>query len=458
LQPAALATAFEHLTAPSTFSDANGNLIPVFRTLSVSQQISVILSVRASPSKFPQGAKCTLQQLVAAENEERKEENGEAPYVPLVRMLANSERPPPCPEFLYTKKPSFPWAPELCTIEEANIKRKNAAVQYAAAHRQQAAVAGGEGAKNEAMEVDDSDKNKLSSSKSDSRLLEAQACIRAELTSTMTTTTATSLSPSCLAALDVVLNAASAIGFSQPLSLGMTTKTNSTTTTTDDLLDGAGLRNKLPDDIVLFIITATVSPSSSLSRCTTVARNILLPAVVALDAPPTQSLTAAAQHVGKSNPKALIEHCWIPIIGLSTPTLNKYHSEFILRSIKQGAVPVDLLYLLLDAAVQAVQNWNDYVLAMLQTILDIRPTVPLPTTPTVTSLAAALLQAGVSSNFKGSIKLGKLLLTFVKGYGKQLSCSQEAVEQCRRASQSIGTFMMKPTLAALDKCLENSRK
>jgi len=440
-QPTTLAANFEKITAPATSSDANGKPMVLFRTLSVSQQICVILSVRASPTKFPKHAASTLQQLVG----DGSEEGEEASYLPIVRALVGIERPPPCPEFLYTKTPVFPWAPELCTLEEASARKIIAAPMHAAALTKAAAIITQE------MKQGGNAKN-LEGIDNNSRLLEAQACVRAELLTT-TTSSATSLSPSCLAALDVVLNAAAALGYSQQQSLPINTI---------DLLEGAGLRNSLPDDIILHIVTATVSSSSSFSRCTTVARTILLPAVAALHAPPTQSLTAAAQNLGKSNPRALIEHCWIPCLmmaeageegklkkGLSM-SFNKHHAEFIIRSMKQGAVPGDLLYLVLNSAVQIVYYWNDHVIAILQTVLDTRPSVVLPTTPTVTSLATSLLHAGQNSNFKGSIKLAKVLLTFVKGYGKQLIGAEESVEQCRRATQLIGTFMRKSTLSALD--------
>ncbi|KAL4540866.1 hypothetical protein Ndes2526B_g05424 [Nannochloris sp. 'desiccata'] len=462
--PATLATNFEHLTAPATSSDANGKPMALFRTLSVSEQLCVILSVRARPSKFPKDAASTLQQLVADEKDET-EEGEEAPYLSIVRTLVGSERPPSCPEFLYTKSPAFPWAPELCTLEEANARKKNAASQHAATLQKAAVI------KTQAMKKDGSNYNGSEDTEDGARLIEAQARIRAELLNPTTiTSTATSLSPSCIAALDNVLNAAAAIRDNQQQ---QQRDSNNNTRNNTDPLEGAGLRNILPDDIILHIVAATISFSSSFLRCTTVAGSILLPAVAALDAPPTQSLTAAARHLGRSNPKALIEHCWIPLI-MMTPaggrgeeeelnedlslSFNKYHAEFILRSIKQDAVPSELLYLLVDVAVQIeVQFWNDHVIAILQTVLDTRPAVVLPTTPTVTSLLAALLHAGQNSNFKGSIKLAKVLFTFVKGHGKQLIRTEESVEQCRRAVQLIGTFMMKSTLSALDNAEKASR-
>ncbi|KAL4534486.1 hypothetical protein Ndes2437A_g05267 [Nannochloris sp. 'desiccata'] len=437
--PATLATNFEHLTAPATSSDANGKPMALFRTLSVSEQLCVILSVRARPSKFPKDAASTLQQLVADEKDET-EEGEEAPYLSIVRTLVGSERPPPCPEFLYTKSPAFPWAPELCTLEEANARKKNAASQHAATLQKAAVI------KTQAMKKDGSNYNGSEDTEDGARLIEAQARIHN------------------------VLNAAAAIRDNQQQ---QQRDSNNNTRNNTDPLEGAGLRNILPDDIILHIVAATISFSSSFLRCTTVAGSILLPAVAALDAPPTQSLTAAARHLGRSNPKALIEHCWIPLI-MMTPaggrgeeeelnedlslSFNKYHAEFILRSIKQDAVPSELLYLLVDVAVQIeVQFWNDHVIAILQTVLDTRPAVVLPTTPTVTSLVAALLHAGQNSNFKGSIKLAKVLFTFVKGHGKQLIRTEESVEQCRRAVQLIGTFMMKSTLSALDNAEKASR-
>ncbi|KAL4535819.1 hypothetical protein Ndes2526A_g05382 [Nannochloris sp. 'desiccata'] len=430
--PATLATNFEHLTAPATSSDANGKPMALFRTLSVSEQLCVILSVRARPSKFPKDAASTLQQLVADEKDET-EEGEEAPYLSIVRTLVGSERPPPCPEFLYTKSPAFPWAPELCTLEEANARKKNAASQHAATLQKAAVI------KTQAMKKDGSNYNGSEDTEDGARLIEAQARIPA-------------------------------IRDNQQQ---QQRDSNNNTRNNTDPLEGAGLRNILPDDIILHIVAATISFSSSFLRCTTVAGSILLPAVAALDAPPTQSLTAAARHLGRSNPKALIEHCWIPLI-MMTPaggrgeeeelnedlslSFNKYHAEFILRSIKQDAVPSELLYLLVDVAVQIeVQFWNDHVIAILQTVLDTRPAVVLPTTPTVTSLVAALLHAGQNSNFKGSIKLAKVLFTFVKGHGKQLIRTEESVEQCRRAVQLIGTFMMKSTLSALDNAEKASR-
>jgi hypothetical protein len=442
LQPAAIDTGLEYLITPA-FHDAKGNLRPRFNTLSVSQQIALILAVRGSPLKFPVAFAGVIQQLVKGGEREQKTSS-----LPIIRALVGTEMPPLCPEFLYTKTPSFPWGPELCNPEEAHERRKNAAAEHRAALAAAAAIT----TQTEAMDIHDINKAKITDT--DAKLIEAQACIRAELTSTTTTTT-TALSPSCVAALDIVFNAAAALGISQSQPVF-------SSSSTADPLEGAGLRNQLPDDLVLLILTATISPLSSFSKCTTVARTILLPAAVALNAPPTQSLTAAAQHLGKSNPKALIEHCWIPFLSQTTTTamdssigslfLNRNHAEFILRSIKQGAVPSDLLYILVDALVQIVQYWNDQALAVLQTVLDVRPAVLLPTAPTVTSLAAALLHAGNSSNFTGSIKLAKVLLTFVKRYGKQLQASSqvEALEQCRRAAQSIGTFMMKSTVAALD--------
>lgn len=412
LQGSIIATALHDLTYQEVYT-ANGPPVPRFSTLSVANQVSILLAVRAAPSKFNQ------EDIIALHRAAMMEDSP-----PIVIALAGGRAASPCPSFLFTSTPAFPWAPQLCTAEEA-AKRKLAAAT-AAAEAQPMQLDENENRTSE-MAVEQLPEN---FEQGNAALITAQACVRSEISSSPA-----QLSTECTAALETILYVAAVVGASQTRTLG----------TTDPLQD-AGLRD-LSEDTVLLVVQSAVSQRSSYSICAVVARQILCPAVSALDAPPTQSLTRAAQHLGDINPQALIEHCWQPLLG--TPSsggpLTKHQSEFIIRCIKQGAVPESLLHGILDAACTAVVAWNEHVVAVVQAVLDTRPSLP---TATLAATAGGFLSAG-QGQLKGSIKAAKALLSFVKSYGNLLDPG--SVECCRGAAQSIGTFMAKTTIGALDK-------
>ena len=274
---------------------------------------------------------------------------------------------------------------------------------------------------------------------SKSTLEMAQTIIREELSSTPD-----QLSTECIAALELLINAISKAGPSQlqiPIS---------------NLLEDSGLRY-ISDGIVLLVLSSVLSSTSSYSQCADVARHILLPAIAILDAPPTQSLLRAAQHVGDIHPQALIEHCLQPLIVtmpsssnstdavLVDGSLRKHQAEFIISCVKQGMVPESMVHEILEAVCKAPAAWNEHVIALVQGVLDVRPRLPAPT---IIAIASGFLSAG-HGELKGSIKAAKTLLFFVKTYGGQLE--KEGIEYCSAAAQSIGTFMAKTILATLNK-------
>ena len=366
----------------------------------------MLLSLRATPHKY---SKPFVDTLLHRIDEDDDDDDGTTTLVHSVRALAaglgNSRRPPPpCPEFLFTRDPCFPWAPRLCSVEAAAVV---------------------------AQEEEEEEQNTHSGHDEHSvqRLEEAQGIVRSYV---QQEECHQCLQPQCLEALEIVLLAAAAASNSALI------------------LNGAGLCCSLAADALQVIISTTITPSSSYSRCSVVARGILLPAAVALDAPPPQSITAAATQLGECNPQALVEHCLRPLLLLQQFT--KHHAEFICRLVKQGtAVPNTMMYTVIDATTATTGGggdvlWSEHIVAVVQSVLDTKPSLPAPT---ITALTTSMLRAAQQS-LNGSIKLAKMMLVFVRGWGKEMGGGGD-VERCRAAAEAVGTFMAKTILSALNK-------
>lgn len=364
------------MTAPG-LCDAQGAPVPRFCALSVLQQVNVLLVLRAEPSKFPQDV--AAQVFAAAAHTDAS---------PLVRALAGGDRPPPCPQFLFTAEPAFPWAPQLCSPEEAAARHATAAAAAAAQRATQAAPG------------------------PDTGLTAAQECLRMELEGI----TAETLSPGASEALATVLAAG------------------------PDALHACGV-DRLSSDNLLVLMRAAVGPGAAFSHCAALARGALLPAAASLDAPPPQALSAAAQHLADANPQALVDHCWRPL--LSAGPLGAPQSEFLLRTIKRGEVPGTLLCGVLESMETA--EWSESGVAVVQAVIDAKPML----SPSAVTAASAGFLTAAQGPIQGSIKLAKALMAFVKEYGSEMAAGD--VERCRAAATAAGTFMAKPTLAALDK-------
>lgn len=383
-QPAVLAAALRDLTAPR-LCDAQGALTPRFCALSVLQQVNVLLALRAEPSKFP--ADATAEAVAAAAS----------PAAPrLVRTLAGGDRPPPCPQFLFSAEPAFPWAPQLCSPGEAVARRAAAAAAQRATQAQPAA------------------------SVPESGLAAAQERLKFELEELARRDEGASLSPAAAEALATVLGAG------------------------PDALRACGLET-LPSDTMLLVVRAAAGPGAAFAACAALARGALLPAAAALDAPPPQALTAAAQHLAEANPQALVDHCWRPL--LAAGALGAPQAEFLLRTIRRGEVPGPLLHGVLDALGEV--EWTEGDAAVVQAVIDAKPLLP----PASVAAACAGFLAAAQGPLAGSIKLAKALMAFVKGYGEEMGAGE--VGRCRAAAAAAGTFMAKPTLAFLDKLQPN---
>ena len=293
MQPASLAASLQALLRPAIALGLPSPL-PTLASLPLPAQARLLLLARAAPQRFPAAQ---LQQLA----ESLGAAAGQAAPPSLVQLLAaellpgvasNQAAVPPCPSFLYTGEPYFPWAP----------RRDAAAAAEAAARASAHKRAGGEGAAWAGSEGSDAKRQRQAAAAGAeqqpqpqtqqggaSELEAATATVRAALgasgqaavpeVAAAAEKLAEGVPPHLRAALDMLLARAVATGSSAALL-------------------GAGLGALGDDRLLLLLLTELLPPSSSHARSCAAAGGLLLPRLAGLRGPAPRDLAAAVQHLG----------------------------------------------------------------------------------------------------------------------------------------------------------------
>ena len=201
----------------------------------------------------------------------------------------------------------------------------------------------------------------------------------------------------------------------------------------------------LPADAVLQLITSTVSSKSTHARIVTATRFFLQPTVQSLNEPPPAPLYAAVEHVGKVNPQALLEGCFIPLLQEETSMNNKYFSELLMKCIKgQALKPESVLRVVRDTSKRPVL-WRQHTISILQCALE---TKHLQLHASDVKALISCIHFCATHAMKHSLKLAKLLVTIIKGWGKDMD--ESCILVARQAAQACGTFMSRTAQVALD--------
>ena len=468
VQPTELANALRRLTLPVATPIPTRTPTTLFHTLPIDRQLFILHMLQTHESKIPTDIKQTLLLLASSTSP-----------TPIVAQLASllllgqemsssSEYDtdtiiPPCPLYLFTRTPVFPWSYTLFTEDEYN---NSVAVAAAAATTT-------------TTTEQDEQRNGQSTQTLDTAVIEAsrneiELLCNASSSSLLPLTGQKEKEEGGGSALETLLHFLSSSTLSHRHMQGIVEQCN------------VSALCRPEHDYALFrIITSTLTPTSSAARCAVVARCFLLPAAVALTQPPTQTMSASAHHVAVINSRALVEDCWCPLL-LKSPSLsettatqpfNQHHAEFIIRTLKhQASLPDEAVRMLFHACCQAMTCHQDpsilYIITIMQHLVDAiatasttSTTTPLPL-PNFEEFLDALLQhthhQSTTSNTKtitGSgknIKLAKVLLAVVKQYsGKKQPTARtgipkETIEKAKMVAESIGTFMKKTIIAELD--------
>ena len=198
-------------------------------------------------------------------------------------------------------------------------------------------------------------------------------------------------------------------------------------------------------DNILFFVQSLVNKSSEYILPLHSAKLFIIPTVLSLKSPAPTPLYAAVKHLGQSNGEALLEGCILPLYHNKKGIENKFVSELVLRCINEGLVPVARTPALISVMSQHSSLWKDHNVLLLQAILRAND-MPLNVSD-VESLTAAIHNCA-STSLKGSLKLAKLLLTLIKGWG--INMPESWIHSARQTAQACGTFMSKAVLTALD--------
>ena len=433
---------------------------------------------------------------------------GSLVQVLLAELVCTEEQPPvpPCPTFLYSPVPCFPWAPGVQDAVAAAAAAAAAAAEAQAAAvgvppasppaRQPGTPPDVPGDRGRAEQEHDADHQATKRQRTEQPAAAAaagRAGAAAAPGPTADVGGATTILQTALlrGALPSQLPAEVMTALETVLTLAATGSPWA--------LEQAGL-GCLPDEALLRVVAEAVGPSSSFARCSALARGMVLPKLLALEAAPSRDLAAVLEHLGElgevggdcvgerlaqdvatpvigktwgqdrqhpspaqwlccsigcscgpsagsTNPKALIAACMQPL--LAAPQFGRQHGEMVGRLIKE-VLPGQLLPDLLAAACSPAEGstpgstWTEAMVGVLQTIANGKPALG----PAVLRPLAEAVQGAGSGELRASVKWGKLLLSLVKQYGGQLAPHKA---QLLAAAEASTSFMTKPLLAALAK-------
>lgn len=378
---------------------------------------------------------------------------------------------PPCPAFLYSSEPAFPWAPRLLDATAAAAEAHHQAasparVAAAAADRGPAPPPEGTGGKRRGddelgdaalaaaeespckrlrpepqQQRQEQDQREQQPAASTEGAAEAAAAATLRAALWRAAPPPSPLPPEARGVLDLLL-AAAAAGRSAPLA-------------------AVGLE-AVPEHALLSLLGEALPPAASFARCSAVGRAALLPRLQGLQGPPSRTLAAAVGSLAGANPRALVASCLAPLLRSSA--FGAPQAELAGRLVKD-ALPQALLPEVLAAACAPAEagagdagaaaertpggatpgaHWNEHTVGVLQALVDARP--PLAA-PALAALGAALRGAGTGA-LAPSVKWGKLLLSVVKAYGPALASAGQR-PALEAAARSCRSFMAKSVAAAL---------
>lgn len=306
----------------STRPTAQGGPLPALATLPPSAHLNLLLLLRAAPHRFTAAQQAALLQglhRVAAAGLG----TADPQHASLVQLLAAEAEGslrglpppaavvPPCPPFLYTAQPCFPWAPVLAdaaaaaALHKRQLKEARRRAQEEAEAEQArggAAGAAGEaaGGKRPAEEPrgspgDAKRPRSAAPPAAATTTAGAEAAAEAELDAAVAAVKGalaahaaggagelTAMQPPLRAALDVLLTHAA-----------------SGSAAGSEALEEAGLASLDDDSLLLLLLSDLITPASSFARCRAAAAGLLLPRLAGLAGPAPRDLAAAAQHVGE---------------------------------------------------------------------------------------------------------------------------------------------------------------
>eukprot|EP00887_Chlorella_sp_A99_P002728 scaffold6.g2728.t1 len=391
----------------------------LLRELPLEGQLEALLLLRAAPHLFPAAGAAGLAQaccqlvgdgqggaeaplgsdilhiLVSEVQQQMPAEQ----HVPM-EAAALGPAPPPCPAFLYSAGPAFPWAPALHDSDTAQValaataapatpgKLKRRDVPAGAQEEQ-----GGKRPRTEpgaapAAAAAASQQQQQAAAGAADDATAAAAALRAALEGGALAPGAP-LPPEARQALDGVLALAAA--------------------GSEGALQQAGLA-ALPDEALLRLTSEAVGPSTSFVRCAAVARGMALPRALALAGPPSRDLAAALAHVGAANPRALIAACLQPL--LASPGFGGPQAELVMRLLKD-TLPEQLLPELLAAACAPPPHgaapgahWTEHTVGVLAALLSTK--TPLP--PGTLAALVTAAHGACAGELRASAKWAKLLL------------------------------------------------
>ena len=306
-QGAQLEAWLQDLLCPISLQGSQQQL-PSLAALPLTAQANLLLLVRAAPHRFSAAQRAALLEGFA----QLAPRDSGGPGSTLLQLLAagadsssasHQDMPPPvpaCPSFLYTAQPCFPWAPVLADQATAKAlqKRQAAAAARQQQEQRQAAATGGkrpgeagqgavEGSatKRQRQAAGGAPQQPASTAAAaevaaDAQLDSAIGTVQAALNE-MSSTGSTALPPQLRQALDVLLAHAAAGSAAGAAAL-----------------QAAGLDTLQDDSLLLLLLTDLMTASSSFARGCAVARGLLLPRLLALQATASRDLAAAAEHVG----------------------------------------------------------------------------------------------------------------------------------------------------------------
>ena len=320
-QAAGVEATMQNLLRPTPVPGAPNGPLPALATLPPAAHLNLLLLLRAAPHRFTtaQGAALLpgLQRVAAA-----RSGSSDPQHASLVQLLAaeaegslRAAAVPPCPPFLYTAQPCFPWAPVLTDAATAaalhkrqlkEARRREQVEQQAqqasdgvaapvAAAAAAAAAAGkrpaedGQGAAAAAKRPRPAGPPAAAittagaAAAADAELDAAAAAVKAALAAHAAGGAGelTAVTPVLRAALDVLLLHAAAGGAAG-----------------GEALEEAGLSSLTDDSLLLLLLSDLVSAASSFARCKAAAAGLLLPRLAALAGPAPRDLAAATQHGG----------------------------------------------------------------------------------------------------------------------------------------------------------------
>lgn len=294
MQAAELGAEVDALVKPMSLCGIPAPGCPALAALPLAAQANLLLLMRAAPHRFASGQRAAVLASVA------QLAAGAASGSGLLQLLAHGiggdgihAAMPPCPDFLFTPEPCFPWAPVLADNATAAALQE----QLAAASGQQSqerTQGGGSAAKRHA-------EGQAATGMGSKRQRQAAAAgpptigtaADAELDSAVQTVwralAAHASGSGQLRCIPAELQAA----------LGtLASRCAAGAAAGAAALQASGLGSLEDDSLLLLLLQDLVSPASSYARCSAAAGGVLLPRLQGLQAAAPRDLAAAAEHVG----------------------------------------------------------------------------------------------------------------------------------------------------------------